>query len=260
MNLVAGVLWPHPSGAPRFWEIDYCRGIAVVMMIVFHSAFDIAYFGVLDLRVQSGPWKLLAVCTASLFLLLVGISLTISSARARKTLRKGDYLCKYLRRGAGIMGLGFILTLVTLVMVPKEPIFFGILHLIGLLVMLAPLYLRYTWANLFSGLGVIATGWWIGGLNGPAWLIWLGVYPQGFASLDYTPVFPWAGAVLLGVWLGHLLYPGGERRASAPVAKLPAREILCVAGRHSLVIYLLHQPAILCIISIIWFPAGIWHM
>jgi len=248
------------SSTPRFWEIDYVRGVAVVMMVIFHAAFDMAYFGIVDLGVHAGLWRALAVCTASLFLLLVGISLTLSGARAQKTLNRRDFVLKYLRRGAGIMGLGFLLTLLTLIMVPKEPILFGILHLIGLSVILSPLYIRYTWVNIFAGLAAIVTGWGIGGIPGPSCLLWLGVHPPGFASLDYTPVFPWFGAVLLGVWLGHLLYPGGQRRSGLSVPHLPGRDILCYAGRHSLVIYLLHQPVIILIITLLWSPAGIFPL
>jgi len=257
LKALPGMIRKAGAASSRFWEVDYCRGVAVVMMILFHAAFDMWYLGVLDIQVQSGPWKILAVCTASLFLLIVGLSLSISSARARKTLHRREFILKYLRRGVGIMGLGLLLTLVTMAMVPTEPILFGILHLIGLSVMLAPLYVRYTWANFVAGLAVIAVGWGIRGFYGPIWLIWLGVHPQGFASLDYTPIFPWLGVVLLGVWLGHLLYPGGMRRATLPVPDMPAREIMCFAGRHSLVIYLIHQPILILVISILWSPGRI---
>lgn len=258
MQGLPGMCERRESTISRFWEIDYCRGIAIGMMITFHVAFDMAYFGVVDLRVQTGPWKALAVCTASLFLLLVGLSLTISSARAQKTLSRRGLFLKYLRRGAGIMGLGFLLTFLTFLLIPQAPILFGILHLIGLSVILAPLYLRYTWMNFFAGLALIVAGWMIGGIYGPLCLVWLGVHPPGFASLDYTPVFPWFGAVLLGAWLGHLLYPGGRRRSTLLIPDLPGREIVCYAGRHSLAIYLLHQPVIILIILLLWSPAGMY--
>ncbi|MCU0631536.1 MAG: DUF1624 domain-containing protein [Methanolinea sp.] len=257
LHLVPGV-WTRPGPFPqRFWEIDYCRGIAVVMMVVFHAGFDLAYFGIWDADVHSGPWKLLAVCTASLFLLLVGLSLTLSGARAQKTLDRRSFLMKYLCRGAGIIGLGCIITGVTLVMVPGEPILFGILHLIGLSVMLAPLYLRFAWENLFAGLAVIAVGFGISGILGPIWLVWLGVHPAGFASLDYTPVFPWFGVVLIGVWIGHMLYPRGVRKCPLPINHLPGKEGVCLLGRHSLAIYLVHQPALLFVISQFYSPLGL---
>ena len=237
----------------RLWEIDYCRGIAVFMMLLFHSGFDIAYFGIFTIDVDSGPWRLLALCTASLFLLLVGISLTLSGARAQKTLDRRSFTKKFLRRGAGIMGLGLIITLVTLSIVPGEPILFGILHLIGFSVMLAPIYLRYTWENLCAGVATIFLGWTISGISGPLWLVWIGIHPADFASLDYTPIFPWFGVVLIGVFLGHLLYPGGERRSPLPISPLPGNRMVCLIGRHSLAIYVLHQPILLLLISLFFF-------
>ena len=260
VNDLPGMCERRGSSIPRFWEIDYFRGVAIVMMIIFHVAFDMAYFGIVNLGVHTAPWRALAVCTASLFLLLVGISLTLSSARAQKTLKRRDFLLKYLRRGAGIMGLGFLLTLLTLILVPKEPILFGILHLIGFSVILSTLFIRYTWVNFFAGLGAIFVGWRIEGIPGPSCLLWLGVHPPGFTSLDYTPVFPWIGAVLIGVWLGHLIYPGGQRRSGLSIPQLPCKDVLCYAGRHSLVIYLLHQPVIILIIIMLWSPAGIFPL
>lgn len=237
---------------PRFWEIDYCRGIAVFMMLLFHTAFDLAYFGIFPIEVRSGPWKILAVCTASLFLLLVGISLTLSGARAMGTLDRKGFILKYVRRGAWIMALGFLITIVTLIVVPGGPILFGILHLIGFSIVLAPLYLRYRWANLCAGALLILAGWSIMGLTGPSWLIWLGIHPAGFASLDYTPVLPWFGVVLFGVFLGHSLYPGGERRFRVPAGGGPGQKLVTLAGRHSLAIYFAHQPIILLMIALIF--------
>lgn len=256
--------WPKRNtrpGPPRFWEVDYCRGIAVFMMILFHTVFDLAYFGVFPIDVNSGPWKLLAICTASLFLLLVGVSLTLSGARAYRVMDKRSFLVKYLRRGGGIMVLGLLITLVTLVMAPGEPILFGILHLIGLSVMLSPLFLRRPWECLAAAMVIIPLGWIISGIPGPLWLAWLGVHPQHFASLDYTPLLPWIGVVFIGVFLGHLLYPDGERRYQMPENPVPGKKAISLIGRHSLAIYVLHQPVLLLMISILFsisvLPAGL---
>lgn len=241
----------HAGTAPqRFWEVDYCRGIAIFMMILFHAVFDLAYAGVYPINVNSGPWRLLAISTASLFLILVGVSLTLSAARASKVMDARSRIMKFLRRGAGIMMIGLFITLITLILVPREPIIFGILHLIGFSVMISPLFLRWTWGCLIAAMVIIPAGWIISSIHGPLWVAWLGITPPGFASLDYTPVFPWLGVVLVGVFLGHFFYPGGERRFRIPDSNIPGKVWVSLIGRHSLVIYILHQPVLIFLISL----------
>lgn len=244
-----------PTG--RFWEIDFLRGSAVVMMVVFHTVFDLAYLGILDIRVSFGPWRFLAVYTATLFLFLAGLSLTISSARAGEVLDRHAYLLKFIRRGAGIFMLGLLITLVTLLLVPGAPILFGILHLIGVSVMLAPLYLPYTQANLVAGIALIVAGAALRTVTGPQYLLWLGIHPAAFSSLDYTPLVPWLGVVLLGVFTGKVLYPGGKSKFNIPDLPFTGRRVMCFLGRHSLIIYLVHQPAILFVIYLLWGIPGI---
>ena len=70
----------------RYWEIDLARGIAVVTMIIFHSAFDLNFLGVLQLNVYGGFLRMLAYLTASIFIFIVGVSFTISHARAARRL------------------------------------------------------------------------------------------------------------------------------------------------------------------------------
>ncbi len=242
----------------RYWEIDFARGVAVVMMVVFHFVFDLHYLGIEDNHASFAYWRPLAVCTATLFLFLVGLSLTISSARAAEILDRRAYILKFVRRGGGIFSLGLLITLVTLIFVPSAPILFGILHLIGIAVMLAPLYLPRTWENLAAGVALIVAGMGMDRISGPLSLLWLGIHPDSFASLDYTPLVPWLGVVLLGVFAGKNLYPGGRRRFNVPAAPLPGGNGVCFLGRHSLFIYVIHQPLILLVISLAWgFPASL---
>ncbi|MDI9634002.1 MAG: heparan-alpha-glucosaminide N-acetyltransferase [Methanolinea sp.] len=229
----------------RYWEIDFARGIAVTMMVTYHVVFDFAYLGVTDARASLGQWRPLALATATLFLLLVGISLTISSARVEGKLAGRAYALKFARRGAGLFLAGLSLTAITLVVVPASPILFGILHLIGVSVMLAPFFLRYSRANLVAGLSLVAAGPFVGSLEGPLPLLWIGLHPAGFSSLDYTPLVPWLGVVLVGVFAGKVLYPGGERRVRVRGDVPPLGGGICLLGRHSLAIYFLHQPVIL---------------
>ncbi|MCQ8893829.1 MAG: DUF1624 domain-containing protein [Methanolinea sp.] len=241
------------KGQPaRFWEVDFIRGIAVIMMICFHLVFDLAYLDIFDAGVYSGPWRFVAICTVSLFLFIAGISLSISSARAKGTLHGSAYVLKFVKRGAGIFALGLLITLATFLLVPDAPVIFGILHLIGISIIIAPLFLPYRWANLVGGFLLVTAGAVMPVTGGTMYLLWLGFPPDGFSSIDYTPVIPWLGVLLIGVFAGKTLYPGGRRRFEIPDVSLPLRGGISLLGRHSLAIYLVHQPVILLLIFIIW--------
>jgi len=240
----------------RFPEIDQARGIAIIMMVVFHVAFDLYFLGIAPIPANQGPWRLLALSTATLFLFLVGISLSISSAYAERWLTHREFVLKYLGRGAFILALGLLITAVTWVLLPSGFIRFGILHLIGIAVMASPLYIRYTWPNLIVGATIIALGSVVSGIRGSSWLLWVGIHPADFVSIDYTPLLPWIGVVLIGVFIGKMLYPKGMRRPGFSVS-LPSLRPLEYFGRHSLAIYLIHQPVIIGLIFLISSSSGI---
>jgi len=236
----------------RFPEIDVARGIAVVMMVVFHIAFDLYFLAILPIPADSLPWRVFAMATAGLFLALVGISLSISAYHARNRLSRNDFIKKYLARGAGIFAIGMAITLVTWLILPGYFILFGILHLIGLAIALSPLYTGYSWQNLVAGSILILLGPVVAAIRGNGWLLWLGIHPSAFYSIDYTPVVPWLGVVLLGVSFGTLAYPGGIRKWNIAIPEIPGK-VLGLLGRHSLAIYLIHQPIILGILFL-FFP------
>lgn len=246
----------------RYPEIDIARGIAVVMMVLFHIAFDLSFLGIAGIPVSSLPWRAFAMATAALFLLLVGISLSISAGYAKTRLSRSDFILKYLKRGAGIFAIGIGISIVTWIILPGVFIVFGILHLIGLSIALSPLYTGYSWQNLLAGLAIILVSPVVAAMRGDGWLVWLGIHPPAFYSIDYTPVFPWLGVVLIGVGLGAILYPRAARRWDHEVPTLP-RSPLRFLGRHSLAIYLVHQPIILGILFITFpdaFSAFVPHL
>lgn len=246
----------------RYPEIDIARGIAVVMMVLFHIAFDLSFLGIAGIPVSSLPWRAFAMATAALFLLLVGISLSISAGYAKTRLSRSDFILKYLKRGAGIYTIGIGISIVTWIILPGAFIVFGILHLIGLSIALSPLYTGYSWQNLLAGLAIILVSPVVAAMRGDGWLVWLGIHPPAFYSIDYTPVFPWLGVVLIGVGLGAILYPRAARRWDHEVPTLP-RSPLRFLGRHSLAIYLVHQPIILGILFITFpdaFSAFVPHL
>jgi len=91
-------------------------------------------------------------------------------------------------------------------------------------------------------------------------LVWLGLAPPDFYSLDYFPVLPWFGVVMLGLFLGHLLYPNRVPRVvPANVSGLLPVALICGLGRHSLAAYLAHQPLILLVLQVLGVPTPLSH-
>jgi uncharacterized membrane protein len=219
------------------------------MMIVFHTVFDLHFFNIAPVNVATGFWRTFAMATASLFLFVVGISLVVSHARSAAKLSGFALVKKFLIRGAGIFALGLVITLATWLYLHEGFIIFGILHLIGASLMLSVLFFRFGKYNIFLGLLCIAGGFFIGNITGPIWLLPLGIQPASFVSVDYTPLIPWFGAVLVGMGVGEFLYAGGIRRFTAP--HLPDRiaEPLAFLGQYSLIIYLVHQPVIILLLA-----------
>jgi len=221
-------------------------------MILFHSAFDLNFFAVLPLNVSGGFLRMLAYLTASTFIFLVGVSFTISYARAERRLAGRDLALKYVRRGLTIFGYGLAITAVTWLFLPSVYVVFGILHFIGVAILLAPLFVRFNAQNLIlASIACLIAGYVTNAVSGPWPLLWLGIHPESFASLDYVPLLPWFGLVLVGMACGSLFYPDGKRSFSLPAARPAFSRPLEFLGRHSLVIYFLHQPLILLLVAVL---------
>ena len=126
----------------------------------------------------------------------------------------------------------------------------GVLHLIGLSLLLAYPFLRLKRANIIFGLLFVLLGIYLQNISaGFPWLLWLGVAPPDFYSVDYFPVFPSFGVILVGMGLGSQLYPGYRRRIPVPdISMLPFVKALAFLGRKSLAVYLIHQPVMIAII------------
>lgn len=243
-----GNLFSTHTSSRRFSEIDFLRGVAIVMMIVYHALFDLAFFGVAAIEVLNGFWRCFALATAILFIALAGLSLPISYAR-RKGRETGAALwLDYARRGGKIFGFGVLATVATWLFIGDGFIVFGILHLIGAAIALAPIFLRIGRWNLVAGAAIALAAVPLGGVTGPCWLIPLGIHPAAFYSVDYVPLIPWLGVALIGMGAGFILYPDGKRRFVPPSFEIPGSAAIHTLGRNSLFIYLIHQPVIVAIV------------
>ena len=201
----------------RFWEVDAVRGLAVAMMVLYHLLFDLDYFRVHDFEVHSGFWLGFAHLTATIFVLLVGVSLMLSYLRAERLGQVEQFSRRLVKRGIWIFSLGLAITLVTYLLIGRGFIVFGVLHLIGVSMLLAYPFLRLKAMNVILGLLFILTGLYLQNCSFDfAWLLWLGLPPRDFFSLDYFPLLPWFGVVLLGMALSDHYYRGYSRRIPLP--------------------------------------------
>lgn len=238
----------------RFWEIDFLRGLAVTMMIVFHLLYDLTYFGGYNLNLHSGFWLYFARATATIFIFLVGVSLTLSFSRSEKiqNLRQKLYL-KYLKRGLRIFSWGLIITILTWIFLRDGFVLFGILHLIGISIILAYPFLKLRYWNLLLGIAFISLGIYLKNFtSGFLWLVCLGFMSDHFYTVDYFPIFPWFGVVLIGVFFGNLLYPDYTRKFNLyDLSNFNFMGLFCLLGRHSLIIYLIHQPILIILLYLL---------
>ena len=233
----------------RFWQIDSFRGIAIIMMIAFHVLYDLTYLRGIDFSVSSGFWFIFGRITAVMFLFLVGISLSISYNRIRKTMATDQITIKYIKRGVKVFALGLLITITTWFTIPDAFIFFGVLHLIGVAIVLTRPLLSRTYLNLGLGLAIITIGLYLSPLIFPfEELAVLGFQYASLYTFDYFPILPWFGVVLLGLFAGNItgIYKKKPIESSNTIIKA-----LSFLGRHSLVIYLLHQPILIGLILLI---------
>jgi uncharacterized membrane protein len=252
--------WTRESPTARFWEVDLLRGCAILLMVLYHLVFDLNYFAVYDIDISTGFWSAVARVAASLFLLLVGLSLTLSHSRARLLGQDDGFFFHLLKRSAWILTWALGISVVTYLFIGKGFIVFGVLHLIGLSLLLAYPFLRLQKANFIFGLLFILFGIYIQNISvGFPWLFWLGLTPAGFYSVDYFPVFPWLGVILVGMGLGNLLYPSYRRKIQVPDLSCQTFvKALGFLGRNSLAVYLIHQPVIIAFLYLSGISLA-WH-
>lgn len=239
---------PNLVKRQRLWEVDSLRGFAIVEMVFYHFVWDLSFFGLSQATLVVGPWQWFARSIATLFLFTMGLSMTLSYNRERRKLGHGNLFGKYLRRGLKIFGWGMVITVATYFFIGQGFVIFGILHLLGFSMVLAYPFLKTNrWIALGVGIGIIVAGILVDPLRSDSvWLVWLGIKQTGSYMVDYYPVLPWSGIALIGVFVGHTFYPDGRRAFSLPDwSQVPPLRGLQFLGRHSLLIYLIHQPIII---------------
>lgn len=229
---------------PRHLLVDVLRGVAIVLMMVYHFSFDLAYFHWLDIDFYNDPaWQAFRALIVSLFLGLVGVSLYLAAG-------KGLHWRRYLRRLALLAACAALVSLGSYLVFPRSMIYFGILHFILVASILGLALVRFHWLNLALGLVLV----WVGvSLRHPLFdhpaLNWVGLMTHKPVTEDYVPLLPWFGVVLLGIFVGRLLYSEPLPALARWRSDHPLVRLLALGGRHSLLIYMLHQPLFFAILA-----------
>lgn len=232
--------------ARRFDSLDALRGIAIVWMTLFHFCFDLNHFGYLKQNFYADPfWTWQRGAIVSLFLFTAGVGQAVAA-------QQGQGWPRFWRRWAQVAAGALLVTAGSYAMYPRSFIYFGVLHGMAAMLLVARLtagWGRWLWllGALALALGFIAP--WLHGawpqldvLNQRAFN-WLGLISRKPVTEDYVPLIPWLGVMWWGMaagawtlrqrphWLGA--DPGAAGR---PLAWL---------GRWSLSYYLLHQPVLI---------------
>lgn len=230
----------------RFWEIDFWRGLAVIGMLIFNWSFTLHFLNIFKFQGGWLYWFLFPHLVAGSFVFIAGLSLYISHTRRKDTKR-------VFARGLTVFSLGMLITLATLFLIPQYAVWFGILHLIGLSIILSHIFYRFGRKNIIIGLAIVVAGAMLHTMRFEfPWLFWLGFIPADLSSLDYEPLLPWFGFFLMGMGFGEKFYKGSRRAFKIrDMSKRTFVKNISLLGRNSLTIYILHQPLFLAFLYIL---------
>ena len=232
--------------------IDRTRGCAVVLMVAYHFSFDLDYFGLIHQAFNVDPlWLGFRALIISLFMGALGASLALAHPGPT---RWRAFLRRQLQLGAASL----LVTVGSALMFPQSYIWFGILHFAWVASVLALPLRKLGWPLLV--LAALAS--WAG--NGPTatlfdtpWLGWLGFMTHKPVTEDYVPIVPWIAPVLCGLYAGTRMVrsqPVPQGLAPPGLSALAAAawwdRALRATGRHTLLIYLAHQPILIGLLTL----------
>lgn len=227
---------------PRFAIVDIARGVAIIAMVAYHLCWDLSYFRFIAADVGYDPaWVLLARSILAVFLFLAGVSLVLGHGR-------GIRWRSFWRRWIFVVVGALAISVATYFAFPQSFVYFGVLHAIALFSLMGLAFVRTPlWLAMSVAAVVIALPFFYSDpLFNEKAFSWLGFWQVPPPANDLVPVFPWFGAVLLGIIAMRLVLAAGwSNRLAAIAPSGPLPRLLAFLGRWSLLIYLLHQPILL---------------
>lgn len=243
----------------RYGLLDSIRGLVLISMILYHACWDLVYIFGKDWKWYRGAgayvWQQ-SICWS--FILLSGFCWSLGK--------------NHLKRGILVFAAGGAVSLVTILFMPENRVVFGVLTLIGCCVILM-IPVNRVLKKLSPGIGILGSaglffltrginegylgfeGWEF--LRLPAFLYrgsmmtFLGFPALEFFSTDYFSLFPWFFLYLTGYFLYGLLEEE-TRRERVNQILIKEWAPLSFLGRHSLILYMLHQPLIYGILLLIF--------
>lgn len=234
----------------RIEIVDFLRGLAVITMILYHIYYDIVYIFGREISIVSPSFMyIVQQFSCSLFIFLAGFSINLSTNSFKNAIK--------------ILFFAYLLTLVTYLVVPEFVILFGILHFLGFSILLVTILgklidIKNTGVlMILSGISFLiflfikintvdffSFSEYLRNLN----LYPLGFYGNSFNSSDYFPLLPWFFLFLMAYLLGKINMQKGN-----PIRKFKINiGIINKMGRHSLIIYMLHQVIIAAFLYVLF--------
>ena len=190
----------------RVWFIDEVRGLAIVLMVIYHLCFDLVYIFNVTIEIfDSAPINFMRDVFAGLFIFISGIACRFSSNN--------------LKRGIICFLAGMGVTLVTFFFMRQETIYFGALHMLGISMILYNCFEKLLDKIKFPIFGIVIFGlfyyftkqiskgrigiWdFVVDENLQKWLFPIGIISSNFHSWDYFPLIPWIFVFLVGCYFG----------------------------------------------------------
>lgn len=230
---------PYLFSTRRSIVTDFSRGIAIILMVLFHLCFDLQHFSLVSIDIYHGDaWRFFRYTIISIFLLCVGVSLHLAYHH--------HFIAAKIFRRLTLLGTASAaITLVSLLLFPKSWIYFGILHFILLASLIGLLFVRLPRLALLLGISIIVL-WNLGYLSiSPLYAMTREPLHLPVRSEDLVPFIPWFGAVLIGI------YTGSTRLVQLPLPYKPVVLYTAFAGRHALLLYLVHQVLLFPLIYLV---------
>lgn len=239
----------------RYHLLDTLRAICIIYMVLYHTLYDLCELFYIDLPFFYAEWfGIVRYCFSGTFMLIAGVSCHLSQNN--------------FKRGIKVFACAMVLTIVTGVIMPGQLIVFGILHFMGVMMLIyavgqnlfskmeSPLWILLFLfffvmtchiSNGYLGVApfkVVLPQW----VYTKGWLFPFGITVPGFVSSDYYPLLPWAFIFFTGVVLGKLLV-----NHKLPKVLYNIKEnLLSKIGRYSLQIYMCHQVVIFVVLQLVF--------
>ena len=243
-----------PKRPGRIWAIDGLRGVALIAMATYHFSWDLEYFGYVEAgTVGAGGFKIYARLIAGSFLFLAGVSLVLGHS---PIFRPRAFVTRLVR----IVAAALLITIATWFAFPDSFIFFGILHSIAAASVIGLIFLRLpALVTLAAACAILVAPFYLRSalFDMPA-LWWVGLSKTLPRSNDYVPLLPWLAPFLAGMAMTQLALAAGWLEKLRGATDRGWKIALATAGRHSLAIYLLHQPLLFGLVFLyaLVFPAA----